>query len=252
MVVRAAFATVIAGAAAAALVPPGELHTSLGDDNSPRCTIAYNPAFETPCFTVVDKAGPVVIREYSSGPMPRFSQDVIFAGCTTREALNFTQALTECGGAVIGYFLGANALGRPINRTTPILFQLPDGSDDDAAGYRVKMALPPSMFNRSTAPLANASSNVTLELLADGGAAGAAYTVAAALFTTAGLPSEDDFAAMCGGLDEKLPSGWSFDPNIGDGEWSQMYATYSTRDAELHFNECWLAVSRTGQEPKEV
>jgi hypothetical protein len=256
--VRVTLAAVLAAAAAAALEPhpsagaaltaPGELHTSVGADGSPRCTIAYNPAFETPCFTIVDKAGPVVIREYSSGPAPRFPQDIVFAGCTTREAVSFEEALAECGSSVLSYFLGANALGRPLNRTTPLLFQLPDGSTDDADGYRVKMALPPSAFNRSSAPLpANATGSVTLELLADGGAADAAYTVAAALFTTAGLPTEDDFATMCGNLDQRLPAGWTFDPNIGDGEWSQMYATFSTRDAPLHYNECWLAVSRSGQ-----
>ena len=144
---------------------------------------------------------------------------------------------------MIGYFLGANSLAAPMNRTTPFIFQLPYGSDDRAQGYRVKMALPPSLYNRSDAPLPT-NDSVTLELLADGGAAGAAYTVAAALFTTPGLPTEDDFAGACGGLDERLPTGWSFDPNIGDGEWSQEYVTWSTAAADVHYNECWLAVSR--------
>jgi len=243
---RAARAAALAAvlAAAAALSTPGALRVSASADGPPRCTIAYNPAFETPCFTVVAAAGPVVVREYASGPAPRFPQDVVFAGCTTREAVSYTEALAECGGAVIGYFLGANALGRPLNRTTPFLLQLPDGSDDAADGYRVRMALPPSAFGRGSAP-PPANASVALELLADGGAAGAAYTVAAALFTTAGVPSEDDFAAQCGGLDARLPAGWAFDPGVGDGEWSQMYATYSGRDAEVHFNECWLAVKKT-------
>ncbi len=146
---------------------------------------------------------------------------------------------------MIGYFLGANSLGAPVNRTTPFIFQLPDGSNPTAQGYRVKMAVPPSLYNRSSAPRPT-NGSVTLELLADGGAAGAAYTVAAALFTTPGLPSEDDFAGVCGSLDNKLPPGWTFDPNIGDGEWSQEYVTWSTLEAKVHYNECWLAVSRTG------
>ncbi len=107
------------------------------------------------------------------------------------------------------------------------------------------MAAPPSMFNRTTAPKPT-NATVSLELLADGGAAGAAYTIAASVFTTATVPSEDDFAQHCGSLDQQLPQGWAFDPNIGDGEWSQQYATYSPLAANVHYNECWLAVSRTG------
>ena len=144
---------------------------------------------------------------------------------------------------MIGYFLGANSLAAPVDRTTPFIFQLPDGSNDDAQGYRVKMAVPPSLYNRSSAPRPT-NGTVSLELLADGGAAGAAYTVAAALFTTPGLPTEDDFAGACAGLDQRLPPGWSFDPNIGDGEWSQEYVTWSTQAAKVHYNECWLAVAR--------
>lgn len=147
--------------------------------------------------------------------------------------------------AVIGYFLGANALRAPINRTVPFLFQLPDGYTDDAQGYRLKMAVPPSLYGRGNAP-APTNGSVSLELLADGGAAGAAYTVAASLFTTPGVPSDDDFASHCGSLDQMLPAGWEFDPDIGDGEWSQIYATYSPVAAATHYNECWLAVRRTG------
>lgn len=163
----AALLTASASAAlvAPALVAPGELHTAIGADGAPRCTSPYNAAFETPCFTVVAKAGPVVIREYSSGPAPRFSQDVILAGCTTREALTFEQALAECGGAVLSYFLGANALGQAVNRTTPFFFSCPTAATTGPDGYRVKMALPPSAFNLSTAPPPTGS--VKLELLVD-------------------------------------------------------------------------------------
>ena len=84
-----------ADAAPPSLSTPPDVVTTLGANGRPRCTYAYDALFETPCFKVVDTAGPVAIREYQSGP--QFPQDVVVAGCTSRERDGFDAALSGCG-----------------------------------------------------------------------------------------------------------------------------------------------------------
>lgn len=89
------------------LITPPDVVKTLVENGRPRCTYPYDTLFETPCFKVVDKAGPVVIREYSSGV--QFPQDVIFAGCTSRERDGFDVALSDCGAGESAALAGERA-----------------------------------------------------------------------------------------------------------------------------------------------
>ena len=189
---------------------------------APPCTTPLNPLLETICFSTVSSAGNFSIREYGDGLNVSLvtANYPVFAGDWAQQSLDATTEL-------LYYFEGSNRAGQRVPVTVPILYR-PEGQN-----LLASMALPTSLFpNSAFAPQPTAFS--TFEPFP-------AIRIAALTFQTPALATDVDYAFACGELNEILTLEGI---KRVTGPWAEAWATYSGRAAEVHINECWMAVSK--------
>ena len=204
----------------AALCAAARAAAAAGDAAGPPCTTPLNPALETICYTTVTSLGNFSIREYASGlPVSLVTATVdVYAGDW---ALQSQFATSE----MLLYFEGTNMAEVKVPLTVPLIYR-PRGQ-----ALMASMAIPTSDFpNPAFAPKPSVYS--VLEPLP-------AIRIAALRFDTPALATDLQYAFACGELQEILTlQGITPVP----GPWGQAWATYSTRDAPDHVNECWAQV----------
>ena len=202
----AALCSLAAAAASAAAAPP--------------CFSPLNPALETICSTIVASDGIFSIRDFGNATLV-VSANAAPYGNWAEDSQVATQEL-------LYYFGGANAAFKKVDRTVPLIYK----PLTDAFGRSeliAAMALPASLFpTPASAPAPDAYDVLTPF---------PAQRFAAAAFNTTQPATDLEYTFACGEAAQWL-SGRGVAPTA-----TQLWVTYSGRDASLHASECWLGIA---------
>lgn len=206
-------------AAAAAVAPPAPV---------PPCYNPLNSAYETLCYTTTASSGNITIRDMGVG-----IDGALMTGMSA--FTGFANGSLASAVPLFEYFLSDNDEFRNVPFTVPLIFR-----PDPAGTWLASFALPTSVFPQpSEAPGIIPGSDLIQEAFAP---SGTGRTIAAYMFYTIELATEDDYAAACASLTAALP-GMGFTPVPGD-EWAVAWVTYSTQAiVGDRINECWMEVT---------
>lgn len=185
---------------------------------SPPCYSPLNPALETICYSTLKSVGDFSVRLMAQS----VNVSLVDGSSDFGDWQEDSNAATS---EMFYYFDGTNTANQKIPTTVPMFYR------QQGSTLVSSMAIPTSAFpNPAYAPRPAYMDKLE---------AFPSITIAALAFNTSVLATNLDYSFACGELSQWIRShGYTPVP----GPWSQAWATYSTKSASPHVNECWTQI----------